>query len=253
MMRRSHVWLAAALLALPGAGRGEGFSADAVMSLEDGQRATARLYVDDGRMRKEYQYLGEPVVEILDTRRGISLMCFRSQRTCFENESLERLELGAERRFPADPCEGSEQLRCSELGVESVNGRQAVKWAIEGDFQGREVVTHQWIDRKTHVPLRRELPDGSLIELIDRGHERVNGRETDKWEVVARYADGTRQVFYQWYDRELGIAIRQEHPDGGTQELRNIMVGRVPGRLFEPPPGFQTVQGQEAARLGTGR
>lgn len=233
-----------ALVVSVGVGAAE-FKAQAVMTTADGVDESAQLFVSKGRMRKEYDYYGEPVVEILDSTRHTAWMCFRAQRTCFENRSLDTLQSGAERPFPKDPCEHEKGMSCERLGEEQINGRLAVKWKVAGTFQGKRVVTYQWIDEKTNIPLKREVDGGIVIELSDQGDETINGRETTKWKVMTHYPDGREEVIYQWLDHELGIAIRQEIPGSGTQELRDIQVGAVPDGLFKTPGGYQIVNKNE--------
>lgn len=229
------------LLALlpPTAASAAEFGARAVMQTPQGTVATAKLFVSEGRMRKEYDYHGEPVVEILDSTSQKAWMCFRAQQACFETRSLDTLESGAERPFPANPCEGARDLSCRRLAEERINGRPAIKWEVREPAPGGPVITHQWIDTETHLPIRRELPNGVVIELLDQGEESIQGRKTTKWKVVTRFPDGREETMYQWFDRDLGIAIRQEIPGSGSQELRDIRVGAVPDRLFETPAGYR--------------
>jgi hypothetical protein len=236
---------ALALVISAGVGAAE-FRARAVMTTADGVDESAQLFVSQGRMRKEYNYHGEPVVEILDSTRHTDWMCFRAQRTCFETRSLATLQSGGERPFPENPCEHAKGLICQRLGEEQINGRTAVKWEVVGSYRGNRLVTHQWIDKQTNIPLKREMGEGVVIELIDQGDETVSGRKTTKWEVTTRYPDGREEVIFQWLDHELGIAIRQEIPGSGSQELRDIQVGTIPDRLFETPEGYQVINKSEA-------
>jgi hypothetical protein len=236
---------ALALVISVGVGAAE-FSARAVMTTADGVDESADLFVSQGRMRKEYDYYGEPVVEILDSTRQTDWMCFRAQRTCFETRSLDTLQSGAERPFPENPCEHTKGLSCKQLGEEQVNGRTAIKWEVVGSFRGDRIVMHQWIDKQTNIPLKREMGEGVVIELTDQGDETIGGRRTTKWKVMTHYPDGREEVIFQWLDHELGIAIRQEIPGSGSQELRDIQVGTVPDRLFKTPEGYQVINKNEA-------
>ena len=64
------------------------FSAQAVMSTPGRADITTQLYYASGRMRKEFYYYGEPVIQILDANKHISLMCFTDQQLCYENKTI---------------------------------------------------------------------------------------------------------------------------------------------------------------------
>ena len=72
------------------------FSANAVMSTPGRADVSTHLYYSSGRIRKEFFYYGEPVIQILDANRHISLMCFTDQQLCYENKTLEEINIGIE-------------------------------------------------------------------------------------------------------------------------------------------------------------
>lgn len=70
------------------------------------------------------------------------------------------------------------------------------------------------------------------------GTEKINGRDTDKWEVPLPQG-GTA---IHWIDREIGMAIRVEGPGSGRMEMINIKVESQAKGLFELPAGYKKMQ-----------
>ncbi|MGE5111397.1 MAG: DUF4412 domain-containing protein [Acidobacteriaceae bacterium] len=67
------------------------------------------------------------------------------------------------------------------------------------------------------------------------GSETVNGRDCDKWE----FSKNGQVTETEWIDKKLHIAVKSQHEDGSTWELKNIKEGPQPDSLFEIPAGYQ--------------
>ena len=64
------------------------------------------------------------------------------------------------------------------------------------------------------------------------GTETIDGRETDKWEMVVNYnGNGTKALY--WIDQERGLPLKQFWPDGTVSELRLLGREQVGGRDTE--------------------
>jgi len=215
------------------------FIAEATMTSAEGQLTTTRIYVGQQRLRKEFYYYGEAVIQILNPQEGRSWMCFRSQQVCYESRSDEQLptELKA---AGENPCANSTGLQCQQHGEEELNGRKAVKWSISTQ-SGEEAKPESWIwlDQEWHIPVRQDYVNGVRMELIWRGEESVQGRVTDKWTQSITLANGLTQQKNQWFDRELGLSIREEFPNGSIQELSQIEVQDLSDALFSVPENFE--------------
>ena len=68
--------------------------------------------------------------------------------------------------------------------------------------------------------------------------ESVAGRAAEKW-VCGRMR--TQDIVYQWYDPRLKIVVRQEYPDGGYEQLRDITKAKVTPKEFALPKGYRKV------------
>jgi hypothetical protein len=154
-----------------------------------------------------------------------------------------------------NPCAGMQNLACSRIGVEAIDGRPAEKWELESTVQGQSGKMVIWLDQERHIPVRQSLPDGATMEMRLVGREALNGRNTEKWEMKATRPGGQSSVVYQWFDPELNMNIREEQPGGFVSEFRNIRIGKQPADLFTVPPGYKVIstpQGGDTGQEGQG-
>ena len=156
------------------------FSANAVMSTPGRADVTTQLYYSNGRMRKEFYYYGEPVIQILDANKQISLMCFTDQQLCYENQSLERINAGIESAVES-PCDDNPKLSCENLGQHELNQRPAIQWKITATDKDEQLVSNLWLDAELRIPVKQTLVNGTNIELIWGSSEKLGNRQTEKW------------------------------------------------------------------------
>jgi hypothetical protein len=240
-------------LALAGQGQVE-FSADVIQSMPQQESRQSRMYVGNDQMRTDINVDGKTMIQIIDMKQQTAYMLDPGQKTYMERKAGPG-ELNPGRGAPAsdsDPCAGMQNLACSRVGVESVNGRPAEKWELENTAQGQSGKMVIWLDQERHIPVRQILPDGATMEMHLLGSETLNGRTVEKWEMKATRPGGQSSVAYQWFDPELNMNIREEQPGGFVSELRNIRIGKQPADLFTVPPGYKmmsmpqdTVPGQQ--------
>jgi len=65
------------------------------------------------------------------------------------------------------------------------------------------------------------------------GTERISGRRTEKWEVILPGDGAAKARTYHWIDRERGIPLRQQFPDGSRIHWRRVGLDKVEGRNVE--------------------
>lgn len=77
-------------------------------------------------------------------------------------------------------------------------------------------------------------PCGDMPGLTCRelGEEDIGGRAAIKWEMVATHQGQTLKTT-QWIDKERGIPLRQEMPNGQTTELKFVAAEELGGRQVE--------------------
>lgn len=214
------------------------FSANAVMSTPGRADVSTHLYYSSGRIRKEFFYYGEPVIQIVDANKHISLMCFTDQQLCYENKTLEEINIGIENAI-ASPCENNDKLLCENLGETQLNKRTAIHWKIVAQEGEKELVSYLWLDSELKIPVKQTLFNGTQIELQWLGSEKLDQRDTEKWLQLITLPNGEVQESYQWYDKELKISIRESFPNGNSQELKHIVVENLPDKLFTMPVGYE--------------
>ena len=240
-MRQLVLFLIFTLITIiPGVSIAIQFSANAVMSTPGRADVSTHLYYSSGRIRKEFMYFGEPVIQILDATRQISLMCFTEQKICYENTSLEQINIGIE-NTQKTPCENNKSLVCENQGELKLNKRQVIKWKISTKTTKKEQkpeVSYLWLDKEFNIPVKQILFNKTTVELNWLGHDKLNDRATDKWLQKIKYKEGSEQESFQWFDRELKISIRESFSNGNSQELKHIVVENLPDSLFTMPEGY---------------
>lgn len=242
MLRLVLILLAMCFAPLAGALQ---FSADAVMSTPGRADVSTRLYYSNGRIRKEFYYYGEPVVQIIDANKHKSLMCFTEQRVCYENKSLEDIHIGIENAM-TEACKNNKSLSCENQGEVTINKRKAIKWKIVGRQGKKKKVSYLWMDKELNIPVRQKLSNGTHIDLQWLGREKLNDRDTDKWLQEIALPNGVVDKSFQWFDRELKISIREVFTEGNSQELNHIVVKKLQDELFQMPSGYQLKIAQSA-------
>lgn len=236
-------FLSACLIVLPAlvsASQGVQFSAQAIERAPSGVERAAGLFVGDGVVRTEYRANGEPVIEIIVMSRGKRLVIYPSRSEYMEMAGYPVPDLSVD-QTASNPCTGVSASRCNRIGDEIIGGRKAVKWEMLTKQQDKTVRTLLWIDNVYGFSLKELLPDGSLAELRLLGKERINERNTEKWQRIITMPDGTSQNMLQWYDPELKLTVREQLPNGFTRELRQIKLATQPARLFQIPAGFKKI------------
>lgn len=165
-------------------------------------------------------------------------MCFTEQQICYQNKTLEQVNIGIESAVTS-PCKDSPSVKCENLGEQELNNRKAIEWKITTTEKDKQVVTYLWLDSELKIPVKQTLSNGASIELIWLGSEKLDNRDTEKWMQSIKLPNGEKQESFQWYDKELKISIRQAFPNGNTQELKHIVVENLPDKLFTIPVGYE--------------
>ena len=220
------------------------FSADAIIRAPQQIVRQTKLFVSEAAVRSEAVINGQNIIEIVYSD---------GSKTILINESL---KLYKERFFDKQsqvktgdsPCDQISNAVCENLGAENIAGHETIKWQIISDSQGGKLRTLHWIDVKRKLAIREFFPDGSVAELRMLKKEKVNGRDTEKWERSLSRPDGKSAKSYQWYDPELMIAIKEELSGDYVRELMNIKLSKQSKDLFSVPDGYKKIEFQPQAR-----
>jgi hypothetical protein len=67
---------------------------------------------------------------------------------------------------PSNPCADSDDMTCSKVGTEMVNGRSADRWEFtsKSDKENRYTA---WVDEKLHFPIKTQSSSGDGMELTN--------------------------------------------------------------------------------------
>jgi len=223
------------------------FMADAVQSLpQQNITKAAKMYVGrQGNRRIEYAINNTKVVDIFMPGRGLGWRINLADKTYVELPS-NPTPSPAEQK--ANPCAGQVNATCKNLGRETINSREAVKWEMVVSYKNQDVKMLRWVDVDNGFPLIQQMPNGqkAVMKLVDK--EQVNGRSVEKWELVSSWNQQNASSF-QWYDPILKLAVREEGPNGMVNELRNIRVGPQSEYLFQVPAGFKKTDAPQQGGL----
>lgn len=230
------------------------FSADVVQTMPQQGDMQGRIFVGKEKMRTEFKVNDQTMIQIVDTRQQTAYMLNAQNRSYMERKAGPADVLpGSSSVQAASPCAGMPDIVCKKLGTEEVNGRTADKWEFENTTQAQSGKMLYWLDRQRLIPVRQMMPDGSIIEMSLVGNEKVNGRNTEKWEISMQRVGGQSQVIHQWYDPELDTNVREEQPGGYRRELNNIIIGAQPAELFSVPAGYKKITLPQNNSQGTGQ
>ncbi len=234
------LWFTATVVGAADSGSEVAFSADTVNTAPKGQPVTGKMFVGRDGIRREYTRNGKQVIEITNESKRMAWLLFPLEKTYLEQRGAPPKGADSAETDPSNPCAGAPQsVTCTNLRVENVHDRSADKWEIVSSHQGRTSRVVQWIDKQRHIPIKQEFPGGSS-EYRMIGKDVVNGRQTEKWELVQHQdRDQKTSRTLQWYDPKLKLHIREELPGGYVRELKNIQEGSQPVSLFELPQGYQ--------------
>lgn len=214
------------------------FSADAIISVPQKPIKQTKLFVSEKAVRRESVVNGQPMVEIVFPEEGRAVFLNDPLKLYKERSFVKQDKMTSEN----DPCTQIQNSVCEKIGVENIDGIKTEKWQIISNDQGRKLRTLHWIDTKRKLAIREFFPDGSVAELKMIKKEKVNERDTEKWERILRRPDGQDFKSYQWYDSSLKIAIREELPGGYIRELKNIKISKQPVDLFNTPSDYKKIE-----------
>ncbi len=229
------------------------FSADVIQTIPQQGDMHGKIFVGKNRMRTEFRINDQTMIQIVDTVRQTAYMLNTQNRSYMQRKAGPADMLPGDSNIQAgNPCAGMPDITCRKLGTEEMNGRITDKWEFENTTQAQSGKMLSWLDQERQVPIRQMLPDGSIIDMRLVGKEKVNGRNTEKWEISVQRVGGQGSVSHQWFDPELGTSVRDEQPGGYARELSNIIIGPQPDVLFTVPTGYEEITIPEINGAGDG-
>ena len=228
----------------------QSFSAEAIQTAPGMQATKMKLYVlKDKSVRIELNTPQGEIVQQYFSDSGLMRIIYPARKEYIEQNSPAPLSMPGE--VLMNPCDSMPGAKCENLGEVSINGKQAIHWKVTRQGANQNMFTiEQWLDKKRGITLREKLPNGASINATMTGNENINGRNSERWDVVMTSVDGKTKSGTRWYDVELGITVRESFPNGSVRELKNILVKEPAADLFQIPDGFNklTVPAQTKGR-----
>ena len=225
------------------------FSAEAVQSAPGRPSMNVKIFVSKKAVRTESAMNGNTVVEIVYPKEQRRVLLNEFRKTYIEQKSQNSTP-EKYKKLKNSPCDNIINATCKKLAKEKINGRDAVKWEMTVDRNGRKFKSLHWLDKKHFMPLRQQLHDGSISTMTLLGKEKINGRNSEKWKFQATQPNGKAMASQQWYDPKLKMVIREELPGGYIRELKSIKVTRQNKSLFKVPSDYKK---EDMARMAPSR
>jgi len=216
------------------------FSADAVVSIPGQPSTTSKLFVGQNVVRTEVQTSEGVIVDIVFPYQGKAIK--------LNTKHQEYIELPIEKQNKnqdLNPCNRIQNANCTLLGKELVDGRQAQKWQVVANQNGKNVRTLHWVDIKRQLAVREFFHDGSMAEMKFEKNEVIDGRKTERWVRTISRPDGSTVSSYQWYDPQLEISTKEELPGGYIRQLKNIKVGVQKKTIFVIPDNYKMMRPEQ--------
>jgi len=225
------------------------FSATAIQTFPQGQSKVAKMNVGSDGIRREYIHDQQTIIEIYRPSKGVQYLIL-PQKKIYQVAKNQSVDTGLSKSRPksTNPCTGMDGAKCKLLGKEKINGRVADKWEVSRVVQGKTLKALIWVDVDRGQALRQFFPDGSTVELLQTGNEKIGNRNTEKWVINMTRPDGQSEKTFQWYDPEIGIIIKEVMPGGYIRELKDIKLGKQPETIFQVPSDFKKVKSAMPAK-----
>ncbi|MES9899764.1 MAG: hypothetical protein ABW148_12160 [Sedimenticola sp.] len=221
------------------------FSAHIRMTGPQGQVNEGRLYVGKGEVRTDLEQNGRQFIQISSEQRQVTLLVNPAKQTYIERQGVVQGLIERNRDGDMDPCQGVVSAECRLLGEETLLGRPARKWSVSINTTEGVARSIQWIDVERKILVRQESTDGGThMEQRMVGVDGLNGRSVEKWEVTLSESDSAPLRSYRWFDPELNLVVREEHPNGYVREMTNFKIGEQSPKLFTVPAGFSKALSQ---------
>jgi len=214
------------------------FSAEAVQSIPGRQSTNVKMFISKKAVRTESIMNGNTIVEIVYPKEKRRVLLNQPRKTYIEQKAQTNKSQKV-KKLKNSPCDGIANATCKKLGGEKINGRDANKWEMNVQRNGQNFKSLHWLDKKRYMPLREQWHDGTVTTMTMLGKEKVNGRNTEKWQLHSIRPNGQFMDSQQWYDTKLKMVIREMLPGGYVRELCNIKVARQNKKLFNIPSDYK--------------
>ena len=132
-------------------------------------KGSSRTTSNIPKKRAAKQGLGTVQVDIINPHEGVIWRLFPESGKYYEfrGEAVDSVPAPLLPRDAKHPCNAGEDLKCENLGTETINGRATEKWQITATVKDDEVTTTQWFDTELGIPVRELVPGKMMREMTD--------------------------------------------------------------------------------------
>jgi Domain of unknown function (DUF4412) len=131
--------------------------------------ATGKMFVGGGHMRMNMSEQGHETAMITDFATKTVDILMVQQKMYIEHKADERGGRGPGSNFtqdlhpydPDNPCSNQPDIKCKNIGVETVNGRTCDHWEMTNTKDGK--VANVWVDQRLHFPIKMISEDSSIL------------------------------------------------------------------------------------------
>ena len=156
-------------------------------------------------------------------------------------------QLSSGKMFVGDKRMRTEMSHQGQQVIRVTDENRGVEWILFPDQK-------KYMERKLAGPAPSasspaDDPCGGMpgLACTKVGEEKVGGRVAIKWEMAASH-QGQSMKSIQWIDKERGVPLRQEMPNGQTTELKYVGDEELGGRKVEKWEMVATMPGQPETR-----
>jgi len=160
-----------------------------------------------------------------------------------------KMSLG--KTFVGDKRVRTEMSRQGQEEIRIIDENRGVEWMLLPDQ--KQYLEQQLGGASAQAPGAKPQPAddpcGGMPGLTCRkmGEEDIGGRTAVKWEMVASHQGQTMKSTH-WIDKERGVPLRQEMPNGQTTELKFVAEEDLGGRRVEKWEMVATTPNQPETR-----
>lgn len=143
------------------------------------------------------------------------------------------------------PSSRAKKQGLGKVQIDIVNPYQGAMWRLFPDSKKYYEIAGEKASELPAPPMPGDTDHPCSadkgIKCTQLGSETINGRSTEKWEIVSESDDGTVTTT-QWFDPELGVPVRTLVPGKVMWEYKSIKVAPQSDKAFMVPDGFEKTE-----------
>lgn len=128
-----------------------------------------KYYFGGTKLRMEMNAAGHQSITITDINTKVVQTIMPDQKMYMEmnmNGMMMKNKMPDMKPYdPNNPCAGDDNVTCTKVGSELMNGRMTDKWQFTAKPGKKGVNRTVWIDKANHIPIKTVMDDGTTVEF----------------------------------------------------------------------------------------